>query len=377
MWGNFKVLLKSSSPTKKALNVLLLLGGAVPVVLLLGRTVWGGFDVDGMKLPPGFVVTTYVTGTGFDPNRSQNGRGIPAIVAFTFDREGTLYSARTANRLWEIYGRDTASIYRIPPGGAKITPQTESSFLFGPPLADPDEVAVNAKGEVFVSSSDRAREYGTVFRLTSSGRATLFAGGPPTSGNPPLLKDPEGIAFDQSGNAYVVDVDLGVVVRVDPDGKVLNPRFLTGIGRGRTLTFDPRGYLWIGSDGPHDTPHQDGSGRIYRALLPEGKVSLVHTGPLPSGMSLSPGGNLWVAQRRSGKLFALTPEGKRVEFASFTGESALRTLGFAPVTQETKQAGIAGDLFVMVFPMLDYPVREVIRISGPFDSYIEETRRGR
>jgi DNA-binding beta-propeller fold protein YncE len=205
----------------------------------------------------------------------------------------------------------------------------------------------------------------------------LFAGGPPTSGNPPLLKDPEGIAFDQSGNAYVVDVDLGVVVRVDPDGKVLNPRFLTGIGRGRTLTFDPRGYLWIGSDGPHDTPHQDGSGQIYRALLPEGKVSLVHTGPLPSGMSLSPGGNLWVAQRRSGKLFALTPEGKRVEFASFTGRSALRTLGFAPVTQETQQAGIAGDLFVMVFPMLDYPVREVIRISGPFDSYIQEAQRGR
>jgi hypothetical protein len=33
--------------------------------------------------------------------------------------------------------------------------------------------------------------------------------------------------------------------------------------------------------------------------------------------------------------------------------------------------GIAGDLFVMVFPMLDYPVREVIRITGPFDDYIK------
>jgi hypothetical protein len=116
----------------------------------------------------------------------------------------------------------------------------------------------------------------------------------------------------------------------------------------------------------------DGSGIIYRASLPEGKLRTVHSGPLPSGVSLSPGGNLFVAQRRSGKLFALTPEGKRVEFASFTGMSALRTLAFPPATKETRQAGIAGDLFVMVFPMLDYPVREIIRISGPFDAYVKE-----
>jgi hypothetical protein len=114
----------------------------------------------------------------------------------------------------------------------------------------------------------------------------------------------------------------------------------------------------------------DGSGKIYRAVLPDGKLQLLHSGPLPSGMSLSPGGNLFVAQRRSGKLFALTVEGKHVEFASFTRRSALRTLSFPPITKETKQAGIAGDLFVMVFPMLDYPVREIIRISGPFDGYV-------
>jgi len=363
---------KANSGAQSPTSTLPLLRVVVAILLLVAETGWAGFDIDGMRLPRGFTVTTYVTGTGFDPNRHQNARGIPAIVAFTFDREGTLYFARTANRLREIYGRDAASIYRIPPGAAKITPQTEAHFLYGPPLLDPDEVAVNGKGEVFVSSSDRVKEYGSIFRLDSSGRATLFAGDSPASGEAPL-----GIAFDQAGNAYVIDVDLGVVVKLDANGRVLNPRFLTGIGRGRTLTFDPRGYLWIGSEGRHASPYQDGSGQIYRALLPEGKISLVHTGPLPSGMSLSLGGNLWVAQRRSGKLFALTPEGRRIEFASFTGRSALRTLGFAPVNKETQRIGIAGDLFVMVFPMLDYPVREMIRISGPFDSYVEEASRGR
>ncbi|MFQ5902973.1 MAG: hypothetical protein ACE5JO_04715 [Candidatus Binatia bacterium] len=216
--------MKPDTRTNVSVSPCLLMGLALVIFFFLKGTAWSGFDLDGMKLPPGFTVTTYVTGAGFDPDRGQNARGIPAIV---------------------------------------------------------------------------------------------------------------------------------------------------------TLTFDPRGYLWIGSDGPHHTPHRDGSGRIYRAFLSDGELQLVHSGPLPSGMSLSPGGNLFVAQRRSGKIFVLTPEGRRVEFASFTGGSALRTLVFPPVTRETQKAGIAGDLFVVVFLMLDYPAREVIRISGPFDAYVKEASRGR
>lgn len=353
-------------------NARFLLTVAAMLFLLftLAETAWAGFDINGIKLPPGFTITTYVSGTGFDPEA--NARGIPAIVTATFDREGNLYFARTANRLREIYGRDEASIYRVPLGGTTITRKTEADFLFGPPLPDPDEVGVNAKGEVFVSTRDRARDFGSVYRISPSRKADLFAGGAPEHGKPPLLKDPEGIAFDQAGNVYVVDDDLGVIVMLDSQGKILNPRFLSNIGRGRTLTFDPRGYLWIGSDGPHHTPHVDGSGIIYRASLPDGKLQTVHSGPLPSGVSLSPGGNLFVAQRRSGKIFALTPEGQRVEFASFSAGAAVRTLAFPPVTKETRKAGIAGDLFVMVFPMLDYPVREIIRVSGPFDTYVKE-----
>ncbi|MEE9144634.1 MAG: hypothetical protein V3U06_07700 [Candidatus Binatia bacterium] len=356
----------------------LIAGLALVAFFLLAETAWtAGFDFDGMKLPPGFKATTYVTGAGFDPDRNQNVKGLPAIVTLEFDKKGTLYFARTANRLREIYGRDTASIYRVPPGTKRITKETEKRFLFGSPLPDPDEVSVNEKGEVFVSTSNRDKKFGSLYRLTPTGEVSLFAGGPPAPGKPPLLKDPEGVAFDPAGNVYVTDDDLGIVVKLDSQGKVINPRFLTGIGRGRTLTYDPRGYLWIGSDGAHHTPHMDGSGKIYRVSLPNGKPKVVHTGPLPSGVSLSPGGNLFVAQRRSAKLFALTPEGKRVEFATFTGSSALRTLAFPPVTKETKKMGIAGDLFVIVFPMLDYPVREVIRISGPFDAYVKEAASSR
>lgn len=344
---------------------------AISVLFLIPQgAATAAFDPRSIKLPSDFAITTYVSGTGF--GSEANARGIPAIVTATFDLQGNLYFARTANRLREIYRREEASVYRIPVGGATVTRETEAGFLFGPALPDPHEVAVNEKGEVFVSTSDRARGFGSVYRISPLGKADLFAGGAPAPGKPPLLKDPQGIGFDEAGNVYVIDEELGVIAKLDPQGRLLNPRFLTNLGRGRTLTFDPRGHVWIGSDGPHDTPHVDGSGIIYRASLPEWKLQRVHSGPLPSGMSLSPGGNLFVAQRRSGKIFVLTPEGRRVEFASFTAGAALRTLAFPPFTEETRKGGIAGSLFVMVFPELDYPVREIIRISGPFDAYVNE-----
>ena len=345
------------------------------VLLISGKPAWCGFDFGGMKLPPGFKASTYFTGNGFDPDKKENAGGIPAIVSFVFDRRGNLYFARTANRLREIYDSDSAPIYRVPFGTTLITPKNEKKFLFGPEIKDPDEVAVNSKGDVFVSSSDLREGYGSVYRLSPDGKATLFAGGRPGKRTPVLFMDPDGIAFDPDNNVYVIDRDLGVVVKLDPKGKVINRKFIKNIGRGRTLTYDPRGFLWVGSDGPHFTPHEDGSGMIYRASLSDGKLKLLHSGPLASGMSLSPGGNIFAAQRRSGLLFALTPEGKRVEFASFSAEAALRTLVFPPNTKENQQAGIAGDLFVMVFPMLDYPVREIIRISGPFDEYVKKADR--
>lgn len=342
------------------------------LLILLNRPAWGDFDFDGMKLPPGFKASTYLTGTGFDPDRMEDVAGLPGIVSFKFDNSGNLYFARTANRLREIYDTDSASIYRVPLGTTRVVTQNEEKYLFGPKLKDPDDLAVHPNGDVFVSTSDLRGGYGSVYRLSPNGQATLFAGGPPARRRSPLLMDPEGIAFDPDDHVYVIDGELGVVVKLDIHGKVINPKYINGLGRGRTLTYDSRGFIWVGTDGTHDTPHEDGSGRIYRASLPDGKLTLLHAGPLASGMSLSPGGNIFAAQRRSGLLFALTPGGKRVEFATFRGRTALRTLVFPPNTKENREAGIAGDLFVMVFPMLDYPVREIIRISGPFDTYIKK-----
>jgi len=322
-----------------------------------------------MTLPPGFTAERYVTGQGFDPNTDRGSPGLPAMATIALDAAGALYLAKTPFRFREDPGDALGPIYRIPAGGARITRDTESRYRYGPPLWNPDVAGINAQGEVFVSTYERERRIGAVYRLRN-GRAVFFAGGTPPSGSPPLLMDPEAVAFDGSGNVYILDREQGIVVKLDPTGKVLAPRYLTALGRGRSLAFDMEGQLWIGSDGPAGGPFQDGSGHIWKAD-PNGVLTLVLRGPLPAGMSLGPGGGLFVALRLAGKILALSPDGRQIEFAGFA-DTILRALVFAPDTEETRRAGIAGNLFVVVSPRMNFVVSEVIRISGPFDDF---TRR--
>jgi hypothetical protein len=89
-------------------------------------------------------------------------------------------------------------------------------------------------------------------------------------------------------------------------------------------------------------------------------------------MSLSPGGALFVVQRRTGQLFALMPDGRRLDFAVARNGSFPRGLAFAPVTPETRRAGIAGDLFLILVSRSMWLLNEVVRVTGPFDDWVRQ-----
>jgi hypothetical protein len=97
---------------------------------------------------------------------------------------------------------------------------------------------------------------------------------------------------------------------------------------------------------------------------------VVLRGPVAAAITAGPGRHLFVADRQGGHIFAVSPEGERTEFARFTDGDAPRGLGFAPVTPATRQAGIAGDLFVITIRRGVWALNEVIRISGPFDRLV-------
>jgi len=325
-----------------------------------------------ITLPPGFSYRLYVTGEGFDASTTRVAPGLPATSTLAFDREGVLYLARTGRRYMASEEDGLQPVFRIPAGGARIRSDAERRWTHGPPLWNPQVWGVRGGRELFVTTFDRDRRVGALYRL-QDGRTELVAGGTPERGLPPLLVQPEGVAADAAGHLYVADRERGAVVKLDAAGRVLDPRWVS-VTRPRLLAVDGRGQLWIGADGTAEAPWQRGPGEIWKVTA-EGVASLVLRGPMPAGMGLGPGGRLYVADRHAARIFVLDLDGKPVAFAGFTDGDAPRALGFAPDTPETRRAGLAGDLFVVTISRGAWPVNDVLRVSGPFEELVTGARR--
>src|SRR5262249_47377458 len=172
-------------------------------------------------LPPGFAAQPYVTGDGFSSDTWRGLPGIPSTATLTVDANGVLYLARSGRRYSGGETDDLTRIYRIPAGGARLTPETEPRFQIGPPLPNPQVGAVRNGRELLLTTFDRDRAVGVLYRLVD-GRAELLAGGTPARGEAPLFKQPEGVVVDGRGALLVADRVQGTVVRLDAQGGVLD-----------------------------------------------------------------------------------------------------------------------------------------------------------
>ena len=314
-------------------------------------------------VPPGFSVHVYVTGQGFMPDAGPDVRGIPSSTTLAVDGTGVLYIGRSGRRYMSGEIDDLWPIYRIPVGGARFTPQTESRFFHGPPLWSPQVAAIGPSGELFISTYDRDRKFGALYRVVE-GRAQLFAGGTPERGAAPLLRQPEGVALDGEGNVYVADREQGVIIKLDPAGRVLDPRFISLL-RPRALVLDAQARLWIGGDEENTAPWQRSPGVLWRAGPASTPVPVLR-GPLAGGLDVAVTGDIFMADRQGAKILRVTADGTATEFARFTDGDAPRALAFVPDTPATRRARLAGDLLVITISRGRWPVNDVLRVSGPF-----------
>ena len=314
-------------------------------------------------LAPGFVARVYVTGEGFETTGGTSGRGIPSTATLLVDRKGVLYLARTGRRYSSGEYDYLLPMYRIPAGGARVTPSTEARYFHGPPLINPQMGGDRVGREILVTTFDRDRRVGALYRL-ADGRAQLLAGGTPDGGEQPLLVQPEGSAIDAAGSVFVADRERGVVLRLDSGGRVLDPGYVR-LTRPRALAVDETNHLWIAGDGGAEAPWQPGPGELWR-VSPGGEPRRVLEGPRAQGLAPGPGGVVFVADRHASEIFAVAPDARRVSLARFTNGDAPRGIAFVPDTAETRAAGLAGDLLVAVNRSGAFQFNEIVRISGPF-----------
>ena len=343
-------------------------GSAIVFVIVLLIVVGRAADARaGIELPRGFSAHLYITGEQFDAATSRNVPGFPSASTLAFDHAGVLYVARSGRRYMGGEVEDIWPIYRFPVGGARFSPQTESRYFYGPPLPNPQVAAVRGK-DVLVTTFDRDRRIGVLYRITD-GRAEMIAGGTPEPGQVPLFRQPEGAALDAEGNIYVAD-RAQAIARLDRTGRVLDSKWFPVV-RPRTLAMDRQDRLWIGADAAAEAPWSRGPGEIWR-VLPDGSATVMQRGPVASGLAIGPRDVPFVADRQEGKIFLLTPDGRRVGFASYSDGDAPRGVAFAPITPETRAAGFAGDLFVITIRNGAWPVNSVMRITGPFEDFIRQ-----
>ncbi|MGH7400632.1 MAG: SMP-30/gluconolactonase/LRE family protein [Candidatus Rokuibacteriota bacterium] len=314
-------------------------------------------------LSTGFTARVYVTGDGFGGATAFRGRGIPTTPTLAVDRTGALYLARSGRRYSGGEFDYLSFIYRIKPGGAELTPDTEPRYFHAAPLNNAQVSGDRSGRALFVTTFDRDRRVGVLYRLRD-GRVQLLAGGTPDPGTPPTLIQPEGVATDSAGKVYVADRARGVVVRFDAAGGVLDSSYVRVV-RPRTLTVDEADHLWVGSDGTAEAPWQAGPGAIWR-VAPDGERRLMAEGPVAQGLTPGPGGSVFVADRHGSEIFGVTADGTRVSLARFTAGDAPRGLAFVPDTAETRAVGLAGDLLVSVIRTGVFQLNQIVRISGPF-----------
>ena len=290
---------------------------------------------------------TTVAGTG---RRGFSGDGGPADQAWLYSPHGVAVDG--AGNLF-IADQYNHRIRRVDPTGTITTVAGTGECCFGgdggpadqAQLNDPDGVAVDGAGNLFIADTDNHRirrvdPTGTITTVAGTGRPGFSGDGGPA--DQALLRYPSGVAVDGAGNLFIADTSNGRIRRVDPAGTITT---VAGGGEG-AIGF-------IGDGGPADQARLgftfgvavDGAGNLFiadtgnhriRKVDPAGTITTVagtgeccysgDGGPAveavlnPKGVAVDGAGNLFIADPGNHRIRVLTPA---LDFAHFANGASV------------------------------------------------------
>lgn len=196
------------------------------------------------------------------------------------DLEGNLYSTMSGRKGQKVPN----SIIRVSRTGV-VQPLTTE-------LINPTGLALNSKGEIFVSS----RHEGNIYKLSPQGEKSLYAKG---------MGVATGIAFDQHDNLYVGDRS-GTIFKIDKNREIFVFATLEPSVSAYHLAFDPTGSLYV--TGPTTSSYD----HVYK-VSSNGSVNIFFTGlGRPQGLAFDVEGNLYVAASLAGRrgIVRINPKGE-------------------------------------------------------------------
>lgn len=178
-------------------------------------------------------------------------------------------------------------------------------------LYGPDNMAFDATGNVYLVDTDHQTR-SRVLKLSPQG--TVLADWRVFTAEPGRNNGPDGIALDRTGDIFVVDRGRSQILKLSPAGKVL-----AVFGGFPVRAFDFGGHVAVGKDG--NIYAVAARLNLIRKFSPQGKlIASWHRGPgqgldewnQPEQISIDGHGDLVIDDFRNVRILTLSPTGQTV-----------------------------------------------------------------
>ncbi|OGG55371.1 MAG: hypothetical protein A3F84_06175 [Candidatus Handelsmanbacteria bacterium RIFCSPLOWO2_12_FULL_64_10] len=273
------------------------------------------------RVGPDGIITTFA-GTGFWDFSGDGGQATQATFKYpqgiAVDTAGVVYIADTNNDRIRRVGKDGV-ITTFAGGGGSFGdggPATQAR------LSSPQGVAVDTRGNVYIADNQNQR----IRRVGPNGVITTFAGGgsdfgegiPATQAS---LSYPNDVAVDARGNVYFTD--SGRIRRVGPDGILTTfagtgnwdfsgdggPARLASLRDPQGVAVDVRGFVYIADAGNHRIRRVDPNGIIttfsgtgFQEFSGDGGQASLAGLSRPQGVAVNASGVLYIADSENQRI---------------------------------------------------------------------------